>query len=238
MKIDNPAARLHLFLVKTHTSENRQKLTREVMQTHLNMPGASDQHLYRGIAGLLSLPDQIHDILHEHFAGRQWTHWLGKVNECFSKINLSSQWSMTISVIDDRALTELEMIATLFETKGQITLLDQVEMDVFREKINALKNDVITTNVSAEMRTTLLHYLNKILGAIESYQITGVEPIMDAIESTIGRAAINEEYRNALTETGIGKKLGEIVSLVANAVTIAQGIPFVATPLLTLLGTK
>lgn len=236
MKIDNPAARLHLFLVSTNTSEYRQQLTRNVMQTHLNMPGAPDQHLYRGIAGLLGLPDQIDNILHEHFAGRRWIHWLGKVNECFSKINLSSQWSQTISSIDDRALTELEMISTLFETKGQITLLDQAEMDVFREKINALKNDVITTDVSAEMRTTLLYYLNKILGAIESYQITGVEPIMEAIESTIGRAAINEEYRSALKETGIGKKLGEIVSLVANTVTIAQGIPFAATPLLTLLG--
>lgn len=227
VRIDNPAARLHLFLISTKTGEARSKMTREVMRHHLNMPGAPDHHIY----GLVGLPDQIDALLREHFSGRRWTHWLEKVNDCFSRINLNAHWSSAIDTVDDRALTELEMIATLFETKGQIALLEQSEMDVFRDKINELKNDVIHAELSSEMRKTILHYLSKINSAIESYQVTG-------IESALGRAALNEEYRNALKETGTGKKLGEVISLVANAVTIAQGIPFVATPLLTLLGSK
>ncbi|KHJ69301.1 hypothetical protein QU24_04495 [Pantoea rodasii] len=208
------------------------------MRQHLNMQGAPDHHLYKGIAGLLSLPDEIHNILNQHFPHRRWTHWLEKVNACFSKINLNAQWASAIDTVDDRALTELEMISTVLEAKGQIALIDQDEMDVFREKINALKSDVISAELSSGIKQSILHYLNKILAAIESYQITGVEPIMEAMESAIGRAALNEDYRDALRETGVGKKLGEIISLVANAVTIAQGIPFVATPLLTLLGSQ
>lgn len=237
MKIDNAAARLHDFLLRTHNLSTA-KDTRLVLQQYLNMPGVPDHVLYRGLAGLLELPGKVQTELENHFPGYGLSHWYERVSRVFSQMNLNAGWSSIMSPIDERTLTELSMLSLLFRTKGEVALIDQSEMSEFKAKIEELKEDTIAADLSIEMRTTILQYLNKILSAIESYQITGVEPIMEAMESIIGRAALNEDYSKALKDTGIGKKIGDIVSLVANAVTVAQGIPFVATPLLTFLSSR
>jgi len=235
VKIDNPAARLHNFITLTQVDKNSSSTCRSILKANLYLsPKAHDYEIYHALAGLLSLPAQITTILDENFPGKVWKHWLTQIETAFSRIDLNGPWVNVIKTIDSRSMTELEMISTLFETKGHIALLDMTQMEKFREKINELKNDIITADLSAGMRKMILHYLNKILNAIESYEITGVEPIMEAIDATIGRAATNEDYRAALKETGIGKKLGEFIGVVANTVTIAQGIPFVTTPLLKL----
>lgn len=235
VKIDNPAARLHNFITLTQVASDSTTTSRNILRTNLYLsPTAHDYEIYHGLAGLLSLPAQITTILEENFPGKVWKHWLTQVEIAFSRIDLNGPWAAVTNKIDSRSMTELEMISTLFETKGQIALLDMTQMKEFREKINELKNDIITADLSAGMQKMILHYLNKILNAIESYEITGVEPIMEAIDATIGRAATNEDYRAALKQTGIGKKLGDLIGLVANAVTIAQGIQLVTTPLLTL----
>ncbi|EIJ9085003.1 hypothetical protein RJ218_003850 [Enterobacter hormaechei] len=237
MKIDNAAARLHDFLIRTHNS-NTSRDTRWVLQQFLNMPGVPDHELYRGLAGLLELPGKVQTELENHFPDNGLSHWNDRVSRAFSQISLNAMWGGIMSPIDERTLTELNMLSLLFRTKGEVALIDQSEMSEYKAKIEELKEDTIAADLSIEMRTTILQYLNKILSAIESYQITGVEPIMEAMESIIGRAALNEEYSKALKDTGIGKKIGDIVGLVANAVTVAQGIPFVATPLLTFLGSR
>ncbi|MDY4348902.1 hypothetical protein [Pectobacterium brasiliense] len=238
MKIDNAASRLHNFLLQSQHGSNSLKDTRQILRQYLNMPNAPDHELYKGLSGLLELPSKVQKELKTNFPDYELTYWLERVSRAFSQINLNSSWNGVISVIDERTLTELSTLSVLFKTKGDIALIDQSEMNVFREKINELKEDLITAGLPANMCNTILQYLNKVLSAIESYQITGVEPIMEAMESIIGRAALNDNYRKALADSGIGKKIGDIIGLVANAVTIAQGIPFVATPLLTLLESK
>lgn len=226
MKIDNPAARLYNFLKTTSSTDKRSFRTRRVLGQYLEKEGASDAFLYSQVSEIISLIDQTHILQRENFPGKNWTHWRDNIISAFAKLNLSADWGVVANGIDDRALTELEMLSTLFETKGQYALLDHSELEGFSETINELKKDVIAADLSAEMQITILHYLNKILGAIESYQITGIEPIMEAMESAVGRAMMNEDYRKALKDTGIGKKLGALIGVVANTVTVAQGIPF------------
>ncbi|WP_168726213.1 hypothetical protein [Citrobacter sp. TSA-1] len=59
---------------------------------------------------------------------------------------------------------------------------------------NGLPNSVLKYAlqiISAEMKNLLLRQLSQIQDALESYDILGIEPVMDAIQSTIGLTALH-----------------------------------------------
>lgn len=239
MKIDNAAERLHNFFQNTRPSAERNEVARNVLRKYLNLKeNAQDHELYIGISGLLQLPMIIQNEIDENFPNSKITHWHSKVENSFNILSLSASWRDVLSPIDERTMTELSTLSLLFSTKGEIEVIVQDDLIGFIEKINELKNDTLSSSLPDGMKSGILKYLNKILSALETYHITGAEPIMEAMESMVGRTVLNKAYGEALAETGIGKKVGEMIALLANTITVAQGIPFISTPLLTLLTNK
>lgn len=78
------------------------------------------------------------------------------------------------------------------------------------------------------MKTMLLRQLFQIQEALESYSISEIEPIMDAVQSTLGLAVIDPEYKQEI-KSGSGSKFGDRISSllgdVANVVTVAGALP-------------
>ncbi|WP_147302174.1 hypothetical protein [Pantoea ananatis] len=239
MKIDNAAERLHNFFQNTRSAAERNEATRSVLRNYLNLKeNAQDHELYMGISGLLQLPMIIQNEIDENFPNSKLTHWHLKVRSSFNLLSLNAPWRDVLGPIDERTITELSTLSLLFSTKGEIEVIGQDDIIEFIEKVNELKNDTLSSSLPSGMKSSILKYLNKILSALETYHITGAEPIMEAMESMVGRTVLNKAYGEALAETGIGKKVGDMISLLANTITVAQGIPFIATPLLTLLTNK
>jgi hypothetical protein len=61
--------------------------------------------------------------------------------------------------------------------------------------------------------------------SIDEYRLTGALPLLDAIDTTIGHAALEKNYKSFLTDTELGKRLLDTLSSMANVVTVAVGIP-------------
>ncbi len=74
----------------------------------------------------------------------------------------------------------------------------------------------------------LLKQLTQIQEALDSYFISGIEPVIVAAQSTLGLAVIAPEYKEEI-KSGSGSKFGDRISTllrdVANVVTVAGALP-------------
>ncbi|UVZ93276.1 hypothetical protein [Enterobacter hormaechei] len=64
--------------------------------------------------------------------------------------------------------------------------------------------------------------------ALELYSISGIEPVMDAVQSTLGLAVNDPEYKQEI-KSGSGSQFGDRMSSllvdVVNVVTVAGALP-------------
>ncbi len=78
------------------------------------------------------------------------------------------------------------------------------------------------------MKTMLLRQMAQLQEALETYSISGIEPVMDAVQSTLGLAVVDSEYREEI-RSGSGNKFGDRISSllgdVANVVIVAGALP-------------
>lgn len=237
MTSDNPASRLYEILkfakgIAIHASQ------REVWKQTLDMNNCSDSQLLAQLGKVMALPEEIHYWLEEKFPTKQWTTWKNSIDTAFSNIYLNGKWELAANHINDRAMTELDIISTLYETAGAVKPISQQQLDSFTKKISDLKKEITNSNMPLQMKKTFLKYLNKILEALESYYITGSEPIMEAVEAAMGHVVVDSDYADSLRKTGTGEQLVSFLGSLIDAVASVQGLPPMATPFLQLIKSK
>lgn len=237
MNSDNPASRLYEIL-KAAKSLGANYSQRDVWQEALKMRNCHDSLLMAQLGKVMALPEEIHNWLGERFPHKKWLTWKSSVDDAFSNIYLNGKWELAVRYIDDRALTELDIISTLFETAGGMKTFSDEELRTFESTIYELKEDVFSSDMPIDLKKTFLKYLNKILNALESYYITGATPIMEAVESAMGHAVVDSEYADALKQTGTGEQLITFLGSLIDAVASVQGLPPVTTPFLQLIRSK
>lgn len=235
MEYDNPAARLLSILSAGKTIAATDPCGRSWAKL-LETPEGDRALLVSRIGKLMGLPQDVIDQTKELYPNQQptWQHWSNQVNKAFSTQNLNGQWQTFVQHIDDHTIRYLAMSADLLEAKSSIKQLDPSRITEIRETINDLISSVIQSDAEVSLKKYITHHLRLILNAIDEYKITGALPILDAVESTIGHAFLDENYRSYLKDTDMGKKIVETLGAVANLVTIAVGIPVLAHSILML----
>jgi hypothetical protein len=229
MQYDNPAARL-LSVLTDGRNIGPAEPCRKAWAGLLNTQKDDQPLLISRIGKLMSLPQEIIDRTKELYPNQRptWNHWSSQVNAGFSAQNLNGQWQTFIQHFDDHTLTYLSMSAELLQAKSTIAHVDLDKLIDLRNDINDLLNDVLGSQIAPEFKKYVVHHLRKILISIDEYSITGAIPILDAVESTIGHAYLDKEYRTFLKNTELGAKIMETLAATANIVTVAVGIPQLA----------
>ncbi|WP_337014344.1 hypothetical protein [Pantoea sp. AS142] len=239
LKIDNPAQRL-LEILEEGKSYSPNENCRKVWVLLLQAQKNNEQHLLSRLARVMELPGRIVQVREDHFLtlrGKSM-HWKGCVDTAFVSQSLNSSWQSFWTHIDDRTLSELSMLSDLFETRGAHAVIKAEEINVLLERITQLRNEIREADLPAPMKTLLLKQLSQIQEALETYGISGVEPVMDAVQSTLGLAVLNQEYRSEISKgTGskFGEKISDLLSDVANVVTVAGALPALTVALNTAL---
>lgn len=232
LKIDNPAQRL-LDLLEQGKNYKREDNCRVVWQQILQVVGMEEQHLLTRLAFAMALPGRIIQVREDNFSSLRGksSHWKSHVDKAFVTQSLNGTWSTFQDQIDDRTLTELGMLSDLFETRGAHAGIEAEEIDALLERITQLRSEIRESGLSATMKTLLLKQIAQIQEALESYSISGVEPVMDAVQSTLGLAVLHPEYRNEISK-GTGSQFGEKISALltdtASVVTIAGAMPMIS----------
>ncbi|WLI76972.1 hypothetical protein Q5705_20825 [Kosakonia sp. H02] len=229
LKIDNPAQRL-LDLLEAGKKYSQTQSCRAVWVSLLDAQENNEQHLLSRLARVMELPGRILQVREDHFStlrGKSM-HWKACVDKAFISQTLNSHWQTFWHHIDDRTMSELSMLTDLFENRGAHAGIEAEEIESLLERITVLRGDIRNAELPATMKTMLLKQLSQIQEALESYSISGVEPVMDAVQSTLGLAVLHPEYRNEIkkgTGSQFGDKISDLLSDVANVVTVAGAMP-------------
>lgn len=232
MLTDNPAARLHK-IIKTGSDVDLNAKCRDVWYMLLNCNGDPALLMSR-LGKVMELPAQIIAIVKEHFPDQIDTcnHWSSQLHNAFLNQTLNGQWQSFRQQIDSHTLMYLQLTSSLIQTKcsGSGFSIDSVA-DI-RKNMIELCEEVLNAELDESVKEYVVRSIRKILIALEEHQLTGVTPILDAIDSMIGHAVPDKVYRNFMTDHELGKRLFDYISVMANLVTLAVGIPQISYALM------
>jgi len=229
VKIDNPAQRL-LEILEKGQGYSTTRNCREVWIAILQIRENEEHHLLSRLASVMALPGRIIQVREDNFAtirGRS-NHWKTRVEQAFFRQNLDSVWETFWSNIDKQTLSEIGLLSDVFETRGAHAGMNEGEVENLLARIAELRSEIRNSELSSSVKTLLLRQLAKIRDALESYSISGVEPVMDAVQSTLGLAVLHPDYRQEISKNAasqFGEKISDLLSDVANVVTIAGALP-------------
>ncbi len=175
----------------------------------------------------MELPEQVINSIKDGFPnqGNTWSHWESQVNHAFMVQNLNENWNSFISHIDAHSINYLKLASDLLQSKSNTKILEGEKLLSVRADVQAVYEDVFTSDLPDEIKKYVVRYLRKILTGIEEYQITGALPLLDSIETLIGHSAIDKGYHSFLTNSDLGKRILDTLGAMANLVTVAVGIP-------------
>lgn len=225
MNYDNPAARLLSLLERGKTKSptaNCQGVWEELLEAN-----GDPSLLMSRLGKAMELPRLTIAALKEEFPeeGNTWSHWEARVNTAFMVQNQHSTWNSFIDQIDSHTLTYLKMASTMLQAKANTKLIADADLATVREQLDAILVEVLSAELPEEVKRYLARNLQKIIAAIDEYKLTGALPLLDAVETTFGHAAVDDQYRSFLTDTELGKRLLDTLGAMANVVTVAVGLP-------------
>ena len=226
MHSDNPAARLLKILQDGKEIPPTTKC-RDVWHKILDVERSDPALLMSRLGKVMELPDLIINDIIENYPnqGRSYEHWSSKVNAAFMQQNLNGTWQEFIAHIDSHTISYLNMSADLLDMKALTQLISESEISDIRNKIDELLNEAIDLDLDQDFKTYIIHYLRKIITAIDEYRISGAIPVSESIESAFGHAFVDENYRSNISGTEFGSKIISVLGAVAAIVTIAVGLP-------------
>lgn len=225
MNNDNPAARLLSILEKGKQLPSNMNC-RDAWQ-QLLMVESDNALLMSRLGKIMEFPEQIILALREGFPNQKntWSHWSQKVNSGFIHQHLNSNWDTFINHIDDHSITYLALAADLLQSKSNTKNISDDEIKSVREKLSQIYDEILSADLPDEVKKYLIRYIRKILNGIDEYYLTGALPLLDAVDTMVGHAAIDANYRDFLRDTQLGSKILEALGAMANVVTVAVGIP-------------
>lgn len=229
LKIDNPALRL-LDILEQGRSYQASDSCREVWKALLQTQKLSEHQLLSRLARVMELPDRIEQVRQDHFSSlrNKSSYWRSQVESAFTSQSLNGRWETFKNHIDERTLSELSLLSDVFDTRGSHAGIAEEEIESLLARITELRAEIRSSDFPLTMKTMLLRQLFQIQEALESYSISGIEPIMDAVQSTLGLAVIDPEYKQEI-KSGSGSLFGDRISSllgdVANVVTVAGALP-------------
>ncbi|KHS89281.1 hypothetical protein ACYDMH_11430 [Pectobacterium brasiliense] len=237
MKIDNPVARLYDLLIEGK-KKNVNESCKDVWMALLGAKNESE--LFSKLSLVLTLPEKINTVLSQSASKEDYAtqYWENQIDAAFSNQSLISSWSTFINRIDNNALTELRLLKTIVNTKGAFEKIDDKDLFEVKSQLSALLDEIIESDLNQAVKEKICKYLRKIISTIEDYKISGIEPIMDAINTTMGNAFFDSPYRTFLSENSLGGKIIKCISAIADSITTIQGLPPVATLAIELFNRK
>lgn len=193
----------------------------------LDVKGDNLALLMSRLGKVMELPDQIINQIKSHYPNQNNTHqhWSQKINHAFASQNLNGSWKEFYAHIDAHTINYLSMSVDLLDMKDNTEILSAEKLSEIYNSVNSILVDVLDSDLELEVKKYIVKYLRKIIISIEEYKISGATPIIECVEGALGHAFVDENYRNSIQKTEIGKQLITVLTSVASVVTVAIGLP-------------
>jgi hypothetical protein len=228
MFIDNSAQTLRNFFINLKAQPGLTSATKKALLDVFELEPNIDNEviLWDKISKLMCLARKIDDTIQDYFPGEEITapNWRPCVNKFFAHLSLTEPLQSTINRITDPALNDLGMLSILFKTKGQVGQIKDEQLEEIKQQLFELKDSIIKSDFSTELKKDILHYINNMIRAFDDYEITGIEPIISATEATMGHACMSEAFNEVVTKTEEGSKLKSILKKTISSINSVEGV--------------
>ena len=226
----NPAERLLNILVEGLNHKSDQPC-QAVWRRLLSADGQDDAELVARLGKVMLLPEEIGHLIKEHYPEERadQDYWISRVTVALKQQNLDQNWETFRKFIDGHTVSYLRMAAKLLSFTSGNGSLEQEKIAEIRESVSDLLVEVRNSNLSVSAKSFLIRSLQRIVGALDEYAITGELPILDAIETVYGHVVANPTFRAEMQESDISAKLWSTLSIAASFVTVATGVPQIAS---------
>jgi hypothetical protein len=154
-----------------------------------------------------------------------YKHWVEQVSLAFRQQNLDSNWESFIKYIDPHTMTYLKMNKQILSSHALYQQITEDKIVEMKETIENLMQEVRESDLKLDIQSYLLSSLGKIYTALIEYKITGHLPVMDAIDSTIGHAVTDSDFRENINTSSVGKKIWGTLQGLSVIITVATGVP-------------
>jgi hypothetical protein len=109
----------------------------------------------------------------------------------------STQWQTLVNYIGDgHYLSVLNSLANSFHAQNPTIFLEREFLENLNREFNALLDEIISSELSKELKRFLVKRIEDILTAIRRYHIEGTEGLEKAIKSFISDSVISEHSLN------------------------------------------
>lgn len=219
MELNNPIERLiALFKRAAIINQNTVASTAwdELLNTEGNIPLrieriAKFHRLIEEVCDELSKLDSYEDVTRSVIENLRSLHQFN---------NLSLPWGNFINVIKDTTITSLEIFVRFIRDR-YISDYDLEKLISIKKELSIILEQALDSqDIEPELKIFLMRSLRNIITSIEEYHITGILPVSDALNTSLGRLLIDEQYRELLNGNTLGKKLSAAFAELANITTV------------------
>lgn len=236
---NNPAGRLLALCraIKASPSNRKNERGHEVPRSIqagwseiLGLKDAPKSVLLRRLGSVLEMPaiavrsvECLDDIRHDLFL-----EWVNPISNAFGQLNLEAHWDQLKAAITEISLKSLEFCDHELERQAREPVIDKEKLDSLLTEVRSVLESLKTARLPDYLREFVLERLLLVETAIVDYQLLGIRPLREVVESTIGAVVLDKRLQpsESVDDTEafwcVMGKVAHIVTVVAGVVQTAQ----------------
>lgn len=160
-------------------------------------------------------------------------HWESLLTQLLRKTNPGAEWQTFFSRIDHHTFQYLRLQSKFIESQSPGCAVDEEQLESIRKLLQEALDETINSDAKPEIVITIARRIRLIIGSIEDFMITGNEAIFDEVKAAAVEVAM---YKKQDANAPISEKFTTALGNLANAITVATGIPQLAAPATYLIG--
>jgi len=224
MTYDNPASRLLAILGSIHGTQANTPC-KNAWCSALGIEAGDDAKLVMKLSQLMSMSLDAVLLMNERFPALkdQTSKWHITFVTALTSQQLNSNIHTFINGYTRKHSDFLKVMEQMIGISAP-AVIDASLIGEFRSSIRDLIEETLESQLESKAKHYLIKALQRILSALEDYEITGVVPVIESIELVAGHMFTDSQFKNSMS-SDFGNKVFSVIGAVADSIAIATGAP-------------
>jgi hypothetical protein len=221
----NPAARLLEFVQKAISIPGNLRAV-DGWSKVLDMQEVDYIGIYAGIADTIQLTIDTRKAI-SGLNGYNQPLFLQSINKVLSGIdvvNLQGTWAIITNQFDPLTVQGLQFCSTVLDQHTNETSLSDDDIKSWLQEIDNLLDSITTSEFPDQLKIFFVEHLEKLRLALLHYWIFGTVGVQSSVERTIGAIWIRKSQFSTIADSSFWTRFVDLLTNVANAITVSQGV--------------
>ncbi len=193
----------------------------------LDIKQDDDVEILNGIADtikLLARTKKAIDSLNDGYDKGLFLEPIVRVSRQVRIASLDAPWSLVAESFDSNLIQGLQFCANVLKINLTQKSLNTNQIEAWMKEIDTLMTDIIESEVPQELKSFFIEHLEKLRRALLNYWLFGIEGVRSQLEESIGAGLLRSPEIRVCHSSGPIRKIMAILTNIADAITVAQGM--------------